>query len=98
MRSPMPYMTPNGLASNTDDVMNLFQQGKAAMGVLGASRAERMDDWQTSKVVGKMALTVAPAALPGGRPASHLWWDGFVMPRGTRADRHRVPGTDGSLE
>lgn len=90
MRSLMPYMTPNALASNTDDVMNLFQQGKAAMGVLWASRAERMDDPQTSKVVGKMALTVAPAVLPGGRPASHLWWDGFVMPRRTRANRDTV--------
>lgn len=90
MRSLMPYMTPNALASNTDDVMNLFQQGKAAMGVLWASRAERMDDRQTSRVVGKMALTVAPAVLPGGRPASHLWWDGFVMPRRTRADRDTV--------
>ena len=90
MRSLMPYMTPNALASNTDDVMNLFQQGKAAMGVLWASRAERMDDPQTSRVVGKMALTVAPAVLPGGRPASHLWWDGFVMPRRTRADRDTV--------
>ncbi len=90
MRSLMPYMTPNALASNTDDVMNLFQQGKAAMGVLWASRAERMDDPQTSKVVGKMALTVAPAVLPGGRPASHLWWDGFVMPSRTRADRDTV--------
>ena len=74
MRSLMPYMTPNALASNTDDVMNLFQQGKAAMGVLWASRAERMDDPQTSKVVGKMALAVAPAVVSGGRPASHLWW------------------------
>ena len=90
MRSLMPYMTPNALASNTDDVMNLFQQGKAAMGVLWASRAERMDDAQTSKVVGKMALAVAPSVLPGGRPASHLWWDGFVMPRRTRADRDTV--------
>ena len=90
MRSLMPYMTPNALASNTDDVMNLFQQGKAAMGVLWASRAERMDDPQTSRVVGKMALAVAPSVLPGGRPASHLWWDGFVMPRRTRADRDTV--------
>ena len=90
MRSLMPFMTPNALASNTDDVMNLFQQGKAAMGVLWASRAERMDDAQASRVVGKMALAVAPSVRPGGRAASHLWWDGFVMPRRTRADRDSV--------
>ena len=28
MRSLMPYMTPNALASNSDDVVNQFQQGK----------------------------------------------------------------------
>lgn len=34
----------NALASNADDVMNQLQQGTAAMGVLWASRASRMDD------------------------------------------------------
>jgi multiple sugar transport system substrate-binding protein len=81
MQSMLPFMSPNALASNTDDVMNQLQQGRAAMGVLWASRAARMDDALASKVVGKMAFATAPAVLPGGRPAAHLWWDGVVLPR-----------------
>ena len=81
MQSVLPYMTPNALASNADDVMNQLQQGTAAMGVLWASRASRMDDPAASKVVGRMQFAAAPAARPGGRSAAHLWWDGVVMPR-----------------
>ncbi len=90
MKSMLPYMTPNALASNTDDVMNQFQQGKAAMGVLWASRAARMDDAAASKVVGKMAFVAAPAVMPGGKSATHLWWDGVVMPKNLAGDRDAV--------
>jgi ABC-type glycerol-3-phosphate transport system substrate-binding protein len=83
-------MTPNFLASNSDDVMNQFQQGKAAMGVLWASRASRMDDAAASKVVGKMDFAAAPAALAGGKAATHLWWDGVVMPKNLGGDRETV--------
>lgn len=90
MKAMLPFMTPNALASNSDDVMNQFQQGKAAMGVLWASRAARMDDPSASKVVGKMEFAAAPAASPGGKSATHLWWDGVVMPKNTTADRDAV--------
>jgi multiple sugar transport system substrate-binding protein len=90
MRSMLPYMTPNALASNSDDVMNQFQQGKAAMGVLWATRAARMDDPAASKVVGKMAFAAAPSVNPGGDAATHLWWDGVVMPKNIAADRDTV--------
>lgn len=90
MKSMLPYMTPNALASNTDDVMNQFQQGKAAMGVLWASRAARMDDPAASKVVGKMEFVAAPAAVAGGKSATHLWWDGVVMPKNMAGDRDTV--------
>lgn len=87
MKAMTAYMTPNYLASNSDDVMNQFQQGKAAMGVLWATRAARMDDPAASKVVGKMEFTAAPAVVAGGKAATHLWWDGVVMPRNQTADR-----------
>ncbi len=87
MRSLMPYMTPNALASNADDVVNQFQQGSAAMGVLWASRASRMDDAAASKVVGLMQFAAAPAARPGGRCAAHLWWDAAVLPRNNSRQR-----------
>jgi multiple sugar transport system substrate-binding protein len=80
-------MTPNFLASNSDDVMNQFQQGRAGMGVLWASRAARMDDEKASKVVGKMDFVAAPAMMAGGKSATHLWWDGVVMPKNMKGDR-----------
>ena len=90
MKSMMPFMTPNALASNSDDVMNQFQQGKAAMGVLWASRAARMDDPAASKIVGKMEFAAAPAMVAGGKSATHLWWDGVVMPKNITNDREVV--------
>ena len=90
MKSMTPFMTPNYLASNSDDVMNQFQQGKAAMGVLWASRGARMDDPAASKVVGKMAFGAAPAVASGGKSATHLWWDGMVMPKNLAGDRDSV--------
>ena len=80
MRSLMPHMTPNALASNSEDVGNLFQQGKSALGVLWASSASRMDDPASSQVVGKFQFAAAPAAVAGGPSSSHLWWDAVVMP------------------
>ncbi len=90
MKSMLPYMTPNALASNSDDVMNQFMQGKAAMGVLWASRAARMDDPAASKIVGKMEFAAAPAVMPGGKSATHLWWDGVAMPKNMTNDRDTV--------
>jgi ABC-type glycerol-3-phosphate transport system substrate-binding protein len=90
MKAMTPFMTPNYLASNSDDVMNQFQQGKAAMGVLWASRAARMDDPAASKVVGKIDFVAAPAVVTGGKSATHLWWDGVVMPKNLAGDRETV--------
>ncbi len=90
MKSMTKFMTPNFLASNSDDVMNQFQQGKAAMGVLWASRAARMDDPAASKIVGKMEFAAAPAAMAGGKSATHLWWDGVAMPKNLGSDRDTV--------
>ena len=90
MKSMTKFMTPNFLASNSDDVMNQFQQGKAAMGVLWASRAARMDDPAASKIVGKMEFAAAPAATAGGKSATHLWWDGVAMPKNLGSDRDTV--------
>ena len=90
MKAMTAYMTPNYLASNSDDVMNQFQHGKAAMGVLWASRAARMDDPAASKIVGKMEFAAAPAVTAGGKAATHLWWDGVAMPKNLAGDRDTV--------
>lgn len=90
MKQMSKFMTPNYLASNSDDVMNQFQQGKAAMGVLWASRAARMDDPAASKIAGKMEFAAAPATVKGGKSATHLWWDGLAMPKNLANDRDTV--------
>jgi multiple sugar transport system substrate-binding protein len=90
MRGMLPYMTPNALASNADDVVNQFQQGKAALGVLWASRATRLDDPQASRVAGLMRAAPAPAARAGGPAAAHLWWDALVLPRNALQQREAV--------
>jgi hypothetical protein len=92
MRELSGFMTPNFLASSSDDVMNLLQQGRCAMGVLWASRAARMDDPSSSRVVGLMEFAPAPAARSGGASAAHLWWDGLVFPRNNRLGREAAMG------
>ena len=73
------YMDPEYLVSDSTYVQQQFQQGKIAMANLWASRAGAMDDPDESKVVGFVTMASAPAAVPGERPASTLWWDGIVI-------------------
>ena len=73
------FMDPEYLVSDSTYVQQQFQQGKIAMANLWASRAGAMDDPDESKVVGFVTMASAPAAVPGERPASTLWWDGIVI-------------------
>lgn len=87
MKKLMGYMSPNALALDTTAVMQQFQQGRIAMANLWASRAIKMDDEQESKVVGLIDFAAAPKALRGGKPATTLWWDGYVLPKNMDGDR-----------
>lgn len=87
MRELTRHLSPSYLSSTSDDVMNLLQQGRAAMGVLWASRAARMDDPAASRVVGLMGFEPTPAVRSGGPSAAHLFWDGIVFPRNNRSQR-----------
>ncbi|NDB01403.1 MAG: hypothetical protein EBY25_10860 [Betaproteobacteria bacterium] len=49
-----------------------------------------MDDAAASKIVGKMEFTAAPAVMAGGKSATHVWWDGVVMPKNLGGDRDTV--------
>ncbi len=90
MKRLLAHMSPNAPSLATGDVTAAFQQGRIAMGTLWASRAEAMDDPAVSEVVGEIGFAPAPAVLPGGPPASTLFWDAFVVPKTTRADRETV--------
>ena len=46
-----------------------------------------MDDAQESKVVGKISSARAPTAMPGGKPATTLWWDGVSIPTNITDDQ-----------
>lgn len=73
------YMDPEYLVSDSTYVQQQLQQGKVAMANLWASRAGAMNDEAESQVVGKIGFAAAPAATPGGKPATTLWWDGMVV-------------------
>ena len=79
MKKLTAYMDPNYLASDSTFVQQQFQQGKIAMSNLWASRGGAMDDPKESTVVGKIETAKAPAAMPGGKPATTLWWDGVAI-------------------
>ena len=79
MRKLAAYMDPEYLTSDSTYVQKQFQQGKIAMANLWASRAAAMDNAEESKVVGLVEFAAAPAAKPGGKPATTMWWDGMVI-------------------
>ena len=79
MKEGLQYMDPEVLVSDSTYVQQQFQQGKIAMANLWASRAGAMDDAAESQVVGKVKMAAAPMAVPGGAPATTLWWDGIVI-------------------
>lgn len=58
-----------------------FQQGQIAMAHLWTSRGGAMNDANESKVVGKISSVPAPEAIPGGKPATTIWWDGATRER-----------------
>jgi ABC-type glycerol-3-phosphate transport system substrate-binding protein len=73
------YMDPEFLVSDSTYVQQQFQQGKVAIANLWASRAGALEDPKESKVVGKIGVAAAPAAYPGGKPATTIWWDGITI-------------------
>ena len=79
MKSLSSYMDPEYLVADSTFVQKQFQQGKIAMANFWASRAGAMDDAAESKVVGKVVMAAAPAAVAGGKPATTLWWDGITI-------------------
>jgi ABC-type glycerol-3-phosphate transport system substrate-binding protein len=81
MKALTAYMDPEYLTADSTYVQQQFQQGKIAMANLWGSRAGAMDDAAESQVVGKVASAAAPLAMPGGAPATTLWWDGIVIAR-----------------
>ncbi|WP_293866385.1 ABC transporter substrate-binding protein [uncultured Alsobacter sp.] len=79
MKKLTAYMDPEYLTADSTVVQKQFQQGKIAMANFWASRAGALDDAKESTVVGKIAMAAAPAAVPGGKPATTVWWDGAVI-------------------
>lgn len=86
MKRLTAYMSPNALALDTTATVQQFQQGQIAMANFWASRAASMDNPAESKVVGKIEFAAAPSAVPGGPPATTIWWDGFVIPKNLDGD------------
>lgn len=91
LKSLLPLMSPNALSLSNDLVMVNFQQDKAAMGNVWATRAAEMDNEQVSKVVGKVNYAMAPTANSSTTvPSTSIFWDGYVFPARMGADRELV--------
>jgi len=73
------YMDPEFLVADSTVVQQQFQQGKIALSNFWASRAGSLEDPAESKVVGKIGVGPAPAAVAGGKPATTIWWDGLTI-------------------
>ncbi|TDD86852.1 extracellular solute-binding protein [Actinomadura darangshiensis] len=86
MKGMLPYMPSGSLAFGNGDVMALMQQGLIGMTRIWASRAQPIGDPNQSRVAGKIGFAAAPAAVPGGPPASETSQDGFVIPKNSRLD------------
>jgi ABC-type glycerol-3-phosphate transport system substrate-binding protein len=79
MKALTAFMDPEYLTADSTFVQRQFQQGRIAMANLWASRAGALDDPKESTVVGKVKMVAAPTAVPGGKPATTVWWDGAVI-------------------
>jgi ABC-type glycerol-3-phosphate transport system substrate-binding protein len=79
MKRMAEFLDPEYLTSDSTFVARQFQQGKIAMAVLWATRAGAVNDPKESQFAGKILQAAAPAAVKGGKPATTLWWDGFVI-------------------
>lgn len=91
LKSLLPYMSPNALSMSNDLVMVNFQQDKAVMGNVWATRAAEMDNDEVSKVVGKVQYAAAPAAMAGvSVPSTSIFWDGYVLPKRVEEDRELI--------
>ncbi|WED23477.1 extracellular solute-binding protein [Vibrio sp. JC009] len=91
LKSLLSYMSPNALSMSNDLVMVNFQQEKAVMGNVWATRAAEMDNAEVSKVVGKIQYAAAPAATSAvSIPSTSIFWDGYVMPKRVEEDRELI--------
>ena len=79
MKALTEYMDPEFLVADSTFVASQFQRGDIAMANLWASRAGNVNDPAESSVAGKITMAAAPLAEAGSKPASSLWWDGFVF-------------------
>lgn len=83
MKKLTAFMEPNYLSNDSTAVQQQFQQGRIAMANFWASRAGAMDDPKESKVVGMIATAPAATVMPGGKPATTVWWDGAAIAKNT---------------
>lgn len=81
MKRMTEFLDPEYLTSDSTFVARQFQQGKIAMAVLWATRAGAVNNPAESQFAGKILQAAAPAAVKGGKPATTLWWDGWVIAR-----------------
>jgi spermidine/putrescine-binding protein len=79
MKRMTEFLDPEYLTSDSTFVARQFQQGKIAMANLWATRAGAVNNPAESQFAGKILQAATPATAKGGKPATTLWWDGWVI-------------------
>lgn len=79
MKRLTAYMDPEYLSSDINQVAQQFDRGRIAVANTWSSRAGIIYDSKAEPVAGRIATAAAPAAMPGGKPATTVWWDGFAL-------------------
>lgn len=86
MQELYSYMPEAALSYTNDDSMVLMQTGEAAVSIIWAARAARMDDETSSTVVGKVSYAAAPIITEGNPPWSYQGQDVLCIPHNVAID------------
>ena len=79
MKALAALMPPDYADAEPEQIWQQVQDGKIAMAVLPPMDQKTLEALEQSPVGDKLAVEAAPRVIEGGKPATTLWWDGFVI-------------------
>ena len=79
MKRLTAYMDPEYLSSDSNTVAQQLERGRTAVANTWSGRSGQVYNSKAEGVAGRFAAAAAPAAVPGGKPATTVWWDGFSI-------------------
>ncbi len=79
MKRLTAYMDPEYLSSDSNAVVQQLERGRTAVANTWSGRSGQVYNSKADGLAGRFASAAAPAAMPGGKPATTVWWDGFSI-------------------